>query len=49
VIIQAGKPHEREYAKRIVPLVEKHHLLLVSLRRRKREIRIKEMEEEKCM
>ena len=31
ILSEAGKPHERTRAKRIIPLVSKHHLLLVTL------------------
>ncbi|XP_022094756.1 DUF21 domain-containing protein At4g14240-like isoform X2 [Acanthaster planci] len=31
VLAEGGKPHEQRYAKRITPIVERHHLLLVTL------------------
>eukprot|EP00049_Salpingoeca_infusionum_P027013 m.29619 g.29619 ORF g.29619 m.29619 type:complete len:228 (-) comp9188_c0_seq2:1158-1841(-) len=31
VLIEGGKPHEQKYAKKIKPLVKRHHLLLVTL------------------
>ena len=31
VLATGGKKHERKHAKRIMPIVEKHHLLLVTL------------------
>ena len=31
VLSQGGKPHEQKYAKRILPLLKRHHLLLVTL------------------
>lgn len=31
VLASGGKPDERKHAKRIMPLIEKHHLLLVTL------------------
>ena len=31
VLAEGGKKEERKYSKRIMPLIEKHHLLLVTL------------------
>lgn len=31
VLQEGGKPHERKHAAKIIPLVERHHLLLVTL------------------
>ena len=31
VLSTGGKPHEQKYAKRILPLIKRHHLLLVTL------------------
>ncbi|CAK8697560.1 unnamed protein product [Clavelina lepadiformis] len=31
VLADGGKPHEQKYAKKILPLVKRHHLLLVTL------------------
>ncbi|XP_038059618.1 DUF21 domain-containing protein At4g33700-like [Patiria miniata] len=31
VLAEGGKPHEQRYARRITPIVERHHLLLVTL------------------
>lgn len=31
VLSNGGKPHEQKYAKRIIPIIKRHHLLLVTL------------------
>lgn len=31
VLSRGGKPHEQRHAKKIIPLVSQHHLLLVTL------------------